>query len=103
MIKKTLLGLALFATLTAGSCGERELDIGIAPPVQIPDAPAPLLKKAEPLPPITDPSFGGIMVDGGDTDVKYNDIAIRYNLLIDFTLCIQKSINEKKDIKECLN
>lgn len=103
MIKKTLLCLVLFATLTAGSCGQRELDIGIAKPIQIPDAPAHLMKKAEQLPEITDPSFGGIMIDGAETDTKYNDVAIRYNLLIDFTICIKESINEKKDIKDCLN
>ncbi len=103
MIKKILLGIVLFTTLTAGSCRKEGLDIGIAKPVQIPDAPAHLMKKAERLPDITDPSFGGIMVDGAETDTKYNDVAIRLNLLIDYTICIQKSINEKKDISECLN
>lgn len=103
MIKQLLLGVALFATLTAGSCDRKEgLDIGIAKPVQIPDAPAYLTKKAERLPDITDPSFGGIMLDAADTDAKYNDVAIRLNLLIDYTLCIQESVNKKKDIEKCL-
>ena len=100
-MKKILLALALVSSLSA--CNKKEsLDIGIAKPIQIPDAPPLLLKKAERLPDITDPSFGGIMIDGADTDAKYNDVATRYNLLIDFTLCIQKSINEKKDIERCL-
>lgn len=101
MIKQTLLALALVASLSACG-GKKELDIGMAPPVQIPDAPAYLTKKAEKLPEITDPSFGGIMLDGADTDAKYNDVAIRLNLLIDYTLCIQESINKKKDIAKCL-
>lgn len=103
MIKHILLGCLLFVTLTAGSCDRKDgLDIGIAKPVQIPDAPAHLMKKAERLPDITDPSFGGIMLDAADTDAKYNDVAIRLNQLIDYTVCVQKSINEKKDIEKCL-
>jgi len=101
MIKQILLGAALIASLSACG-GKKELDIGIAKPVQIPDAPASLLIKAKQLEPITDPSFGGIMMDGADTDAKYNDVAIRFNLLIDYTLCIQKSVNEKKDLEKCL-
>ena len=100
-MKKLILALALVASLSACG-GKKDLDIGIAKPVQIPDAPASLLKKAERLPDITDPSFGGIIMDGAETDAKYNDVAIRYNLLIDFTLCIQKSVNEKKDLEKCL-
>ena len=101
MIKKSILILSLF--LTVAACSKKEgLDIGIAKPVQIPDAPASLLVKAEKLPPITDSSFGGIMLDGANTDTKYNDVATRFNQLIDFTLCVQESVNEKKDIEKCL-
>lgn len=100
MIKRSILILSLFLTVSA--CGKKELDIGIAKPVQIPDAPPSLLVKAEPLPPITDPSFGGIMLDGADTDTKYNDVATRFNQLIDFTICIKESVNEKKDLEKCL-
>lgn len=100
-MKKVIISCLLVLSLS-GCFGEKELDIGIAKPIQVPDAPEYLMKKAERLPDITDPSFGGIMVDGAETDSKYNDVANRYNLLIDFYKCMQVSVNEKKDIKECL-
>lgn len=101
MIKKII--LALLLTLSISACAtNKNLDVGIAKPIQIPRPPENLLIKAEKLPPITDSSFGGIMLDAADTDIKYNDVSIRFNQLIDFTLCIQESINEKKDLNKCL-
>lgn len=69
--------------------------------VRIPDLPVELSKRAERLPELTDPSMGASHVDGSKTDAKYNGVAHHTNRLIDFYGCIQKSINTKKDPKDC--
>ena len=75
---------------------------GLAPDPRIPDLPSNLEKKAEQLPPITDPSMGGIVRDGTSTDMLYNSVSTQLNNLIDLYNCVKISMNDKKDPKECL-
>lgn len=77
-------------------------DTGLAKSVQIPDLPPNLAQKAEPLPPLTDPTMGGLVKSAIDTDMKYNSKAYQLNSLIDLYNCVKTSINDKKDIKSCL-
>lgn len=69
--------------------------------VRIPDLPAELSKRADRLPDLTDTSMGAAHVDGAKTDAKYNEVAHQTNRLIDFYGCVQRSINTRKDIKDC--
>ena len=46
---------------------------GLAPDPKIPNLPANLEKKAEQLPPITDPSLGGIVRDSAASSMPYRD------------------------------
>lgn len=84
-----------FGTTTDGNPGVKS--------VQIPDAPPELLVKAKPLPELTDPTMGGLVHDGVQTDIIYNDVGYRYNKLIDLYVCVQDSVNNKKDLDKCLN
>lgn len=70
-------------------------------PVQLPPLPENLSKKAEPLPPITDPTMGGLVRDGVKTDRMYNDVATRLNAVIDVYQCVRKAVNDKKDPESC--
>jgi hypothetical protein len=96
--------LIVAAALALSGCKTTDTDgnPGVAP-VRIPNAPPELLRKAEQLPELTDPTMGGLVSDAVDTDIIYNDVGFRYNKLIDLYLCVQDSINNKKDIDKCLN
>lgn len=74
----------LILALLLSSCGpKREL----APAVQIPPLSEELAQKAKPLPPSTDPSFEGLILDYTFAIKAYNDVASRYNTLIDQYNC----------------
>jgi hypothetical protein len=75
---------------------------GLAPDPKIPNLPANLEKKAEQLPPITDPSLGGIVRDSAASSMQYNEVGTQLNNLIDLYNCVKVSMNDKKDPKECL-
>lgn len=80
----------------------KHTDTGLAEPIQIPDLPPILAKKAESLPQITDPSMGGLVVQAAEDDSEYNTVSKQLNKLIDFYNCIKVSINNKSNAKECL-
>lgn len=69
--------------------------------IRVPDLPVELSKRAERLPDLTDPSMGAAHVDGAKADTKYNEVSHQTNRLIDFYVCVQKSINTKKEAKDC--
>ena len=95
--------LAIFLALSLSGCHEM-LDLGIGvKPVKVPDAPAHLMQKAGPLPPITETTLDAMTIGRAKDSQQYNDVAHRYNNLIDFYACVQKSLNEKTDVKKCLN
>lgn len=91
--------LLLSALLLGGCC--KTVDTGLAKPVRIPDIPSGLSEKAGPLPQLTDPSMGALVLDGAASDMQYNEVAHRNNKLIDLYNCVKESINNKKEIK-CL-
>jgi len=95
---KKLLMLAALSMAVAGCSTTGAVDVKS---IQIPNLPSELSVKARALPKLTDPTMGAIISDATDTDVKYNDVSIRYNNLIDFYNCIKESINQKKEMK-CL-
>lgn len=93
--------LILVAAIALSAC-KTVPDTGLAKPVQIPELPANLAVKAKSLPPITDNTMGGLVIEGANTDMKYNEVAHQLNNVIDLYNCIRVSINEKKEIKTCL-
>lgn len=100
-MNKSILSLTLVVLLSA--CGKPlpKPELLSAKPVQVPELTVTLAKKANRLPDITDPSLGGIIKDGIDTDIKYNALAYRYNRLVDFYNCIRNTVNTK-DVDKCL-
>lgn len=90
------------AVLSLSACFGK--DEGTPPgviPVQIPSLPDNLSKKADQLPSIVDNTMGGMVVDGINTDRKYNEIAHQLNNLIDVYHCVRDNIN-KNDMKKCM-
>jgi hypothetical protein len=85
-----------------GCAHKEEEPTSLGTPVRIPEMPSNLAVKAKPLPPITDNTMGGLVIDGTNTDMKYNEVAHQLNNLIDLYDCVKLSINEKKDINTCL-
>ena len=70
---------------------------GLAKPVQIPELPLELSRKATRLPDIKDPTFGGIIKDGAEADQQYNAVSHQLNKLIDLYICVRESINREVD------
>jgi hypothetical protein len=70
----------------------------------MPELPAPLQQRATKLPHITDPTLGGVHQDGMATDIKYNDLAVRYNSLLDIYTCVKTGLESKdaKAMEKCL-
>lgn len=95
-MKKILLASVLFL----GGCGEKHI---VVTPPAVPELPTNLSKKAENLSDITDLSMGGLVLDGVETDKKYNSIGHKLNTLIDVYNCVKTSLNDKKDPKSCVN
>lgn len=96
--------LAMMTVFSGCASNTTQLNTGLANPIQLPELPTELSKKAVRLPDITDPTFGGIIQDATLTDQQYNSVAHQLNSLIDLYDCIRISTNQKKDPKnECLN
>jgi hypothetical protein len=106
-MKKTI--LALLAVMALAGCkttGKEPLpEVGEAEAVQIPDLPTTFREKAERLPDINDATLGGIHRDGVNTDVTYNDLAIRYNALVDAWVCVREAVNSRStdNINKCFS
>jgi hypothetical protein len=79
-------------------------DVGVAPPPQMPELPETLSRKAERLPDIADRSLGGLHRDGVNTDAAYNELAHRYNALVDAWGCVRQALNARdpSEINSCL-
>lgn len=71
-------------------------------PVRIPEVSSYHQKRAEQLPPLTDPSMGGVVKDSAEISQKYNELAYRYNSLLDVWVCVKDSINNEKLPETCL-
>lgn len=69
---------------------------------QIPDLPLELAHKAPALPPITDPSMGGLAITVAQDSQAYNGVAWQLNGLIDVYNCVKDAINKDADVKKCL-
>lgn len=91
--------IALPLALLLAAC---QTTTGLAPDPKIPDLPANLEKKADQLPPITDPTLGGFVIDSASSSMQYNSVGTQLNNLIDLYNCVKVSMNNKKDPKECL-
>lgn len=96
-MKRLVVGLALLLS----ACGGERPQTGMAPPPALPELPEPLRKRAEPLPPITDPSVEGMLRDSVDTDIRYNEVGSQLNALLDAYECIKRSLNERADPMRC--
>ena len=95
---KTYIIAATIALLLVG-CAHNQPSTGLAKPVQVPELPAELGKKATRLPDITDPTFGGIIKDGTLADQQYNSVSHQLNKVIDLYNCVRVAINDDKDPK----
>jgi hypothetical protein len=93
-MKRLIAAFTLALFLSACATTEPQLAI-LAKPVQVPELPVELSKKATRLPDITDLTFGGIIKDGAAADQQYNSVANQLNSLIDLYNCVRKSINDK--------
>jgi len=96
--------LIVIASLTLVGCATtHEFTPDGVTPVRIPDLPAGLSIKANQMPQIESNSMGAHVSAGVDADIAYNDVAFKYNHLIDLYNCVKQSINNKTDLKECLD
>lgn len=92
----TRISFIVIMALLLGACAHTGLpDLGEAPPAKMPELPQTLNQRATQLPPIVDPTLGGIHKDGVATDMHYNDLALRYNALLDVYQCVKKSLEAK--------
>lgn len=105
MMKKSVLILAALA-FSLGACKTTGTtpEMGEAKAVQVPALPPALSKRAERLPDITDPTMGGIQLDGVKTDRKYNELAFQTNALIAAYNCVREAVNARDAsmIEKCL-
>lgn len=90
--------LVIVSALLLSACANKP-DTGLAPAVEIPPIPENLAQKAEPLPPITDPTMGGLVKANIDSSKKYNAVSFQLNKLIDLYNCVMDSVNNKKELK----
>lgn len=102
MKNKLLIVASAFLLAGCFGSGQERVEAGVTP-VQIPDLPPNLAKKAERLPDITDPSMGGQVLAGIEAETKYNDVAYEKNALIDLYNCVKETVNEEKDPTKCLS
>ena len=89
--------IIIASVLFLSACATTEPATGLAKAVQVPELPLELSRKATRLPDIKDPTFGGIIKDGIETDQQYNAVSYQLNTLIDLYVCIRKSINQEVD------
>lgn len=102
---KKLFIVAAAAALLAGCQTTQDVpDLGTAPPAKMPDLPDTMKRKAERLPDMTDPSLGGVHKSGIDGDTAYNELALRYNALVDAWDCVKKGLEarDEKLTQQCL-
>jgi hypothetical protein len=90
--------LIIVAALLVSACASKP-DTGLAPAVQIPPIPENLAQKAEPLPPVTDPTMGGLVQANVQSSKQYNSVSFQLNKLIDLYNCVRDSVNNKKEFK----
>lgn len=90
--------LIIVAALLVSACASKP-DTGLAPAVQIPPIPENLAQKAEPLPPVTDPTMGGLVQANVQSSRQYNSVSFQLNKLIDLYNCVRDSVNNKKEFK----
>lgn len=90
--------LIIVAALLVSACASKP-DTGLAPAVQIPPIPENLAQKAEPLPPVTDPTMGGLVQANIQSSRQYNSVSFQLNKLIDLYNCVRDSVNNKKEFK----
>jgi hypothetical protein len=74
-------------------------DTGLAVGVQVPPLPKSLAQRAESLPPNTDTTMGGQVLDNTRNIRAYNEKAFQVNDLIDLYNCVREAVNNKKEIK----
>jgi hypothetical protein len=99
-MKTTITAFILALFLSACATTTPQPTTGLPKPVQIPEIPVELAKKATRLPDITDATFGGIIKDGVAADQQYNSVAYQLNSLIDLYNCVRKSVNT--DAQSCI-
>ena len=93
-MKKSILVLALFI-----SACKTTPDTGLAPQVQIPPIPENLAQRADQLPPSSDITMGGQVLDNTQNIRAYNEKAFQVNDLIDLYNCVREAINNNKEVK----
>lgn len=92
-MKKVIIAVAFLLSACATP------DTGLAPAVQIPPLPENLAQKPEPLPPITDPSMGGLVEANIESTKKYNAVSFQLDRVIELYNCVRDAVNNKKEFK----
>lgn len=103
-MNKTLMAAFVSASLLLSGCATTNklgTQAGVAP-VNIPALSENLTRRATRLPDITDTTMGGREMAGVQSDKQYNDLAFRYNAILDIYQCVRLTINNNKDPKTCL-
>lgn len=75
--------------------------VGESPPPKMPALPENFARRAQPLPPLTDPSLAGQQRSAIETDRAYNSVASQLNSVISAWECVRKSLNDNVEPKEC--
>ena len=96
-----MIRVIILAALFALSACAATPDTGLAKPPAMPALPPELNQRAERLPDITDPSLGGLVIDGAETDRKYNDLAHRHNAVLKAWECIRRALAERSEAATC--
>lgn len=99
-MKNKIIG-ALVSVALIG-CSTKAPDIGLAPPVSVPNPPPSLVMRAEPLPEITETSMGSMATGRATDSQQYNKVAHQLNNLIDFYACVQENLNNR-ETEKCFN
>lgn len=98
-MKAFIAALALFVTACATP---QPIPPGVER-AKVPDLPAYYQERAKGLPPLTDNTMGTLTVDAATSSQHVNEIATKYNSLVDLYDCVKESINTDKTAKSCLD
>ncbi len=87
--------LIMSAILLSGCATTKDPNLELGRSIQVPELPSSLNQRANRLPPLRSGSMAAIQRDGVATDRAYNDLAHRYNAIIDLWACVRQAVNNR--------
>ncbi|GAA0767020.1 hypothetical protein GCM10009434_05000 [Brevundimonas olei] len=94
--------LILIMVLALSACATKPVPV-VPKPVEMPALPAALAQKAEPLPALRATDLNGHLLEGADSDRRYNEVRDRHNALIDLYECVRLALLDGTDALRCLS